>query len=687
MMIHAAISQQAGSPLSAILERAKHKKLPLGELVQIAESLAQKGLRVLIVELYGTWIAFNDTNALLHLACFNYSVALRQAGDIPGAIQALRQCLMLNPQFGPAYINLGRALEEAGLPDQAVQHWRSYVQLTADITADRTSHRLTSLQQMGRVFEGAGLLEEAEAALWQAVELRPDKAEAAQHWSSLRQRQCKWPILINSPHVSPVQLLDSMSSMALAAYTDDPLFLLAKAYRYNKIAVGRVESRASLQPKPRLKTGTGQRLRIGYVSSDLREHAVGFALCEALELHDKSSVEIFAYYCGHQRSSDATQDRIRKAVDTWRDINDVGDAEVAAQIMADEIDVLIDLNGYTKQARPGIFSYRPAPAIANFCGFPGSMGSPFHNYIIADDNIIPPGSELYYSEKVLRLACYLSCDGKQKIPPHPSRQAAGLPEGAFVFACLNGMQKITRNCFARWMEILTATPGSVLWLRSGTDSTNQRLRDAATQLGVASDRLLFAAGVSGHHNHISRLGVADLFLDTFPYGAHATATDALTAGVPVLTVPGKSFATRVCSSMLASAGVPELICSGFDEYVSRAISLAQNREQLLEIRTRLLEQRSTCTLHDTAAFTRRLEALFWQMQGEAERGETPIPNLQNLDLYYDIGAERVLANVEFEDEDSYRLSYFEKICERNEYEPLPPDDRLWCAQGFRQSNA
>ncbi len=677
MTINNSITQEQVSPLVGILARARRQQLPIGELVQVAETLTASGLQALVVDLYKTWIAFNHANPLLHLVCFNYSVACRQVGDIAGAIQALRQCLKLNPQFGPAHINLGRSLEECGLAGEAVEQWRSYVDVSADITADRLNHRIMALQQIGRVLEGAGKLEEAEAVLWQAIELQPEKLEAGQHWSSLRQRQCKWPVLTGSSHVTQRQLLDSMSSMALACYTDYPLFLLARAHRYSKTVVGRASAVDLPRPKPRRKTGTSQRLRIGYVSSDLREHAVGFALCEALELHDKSSFETFAYYCGDQRSGDKTHDRIRAAVDCWRDVTAVGDAEVAAQIAADEIDILVDLNGYTKQARPKIFAYRPAPVIVNYCGFPGSLGSPFHQYLIADAWIIPPGNEHYYTEKVLRLACYLPCDREQDIPPCPSRAEAGLPEDAFVYACLSGMQKITPNCFARFMAILSATPGSVLWLRSGNEVAHERLRQIAQQSGVEPERIIFARSVAGHAHHISRMGAADLFLDTFPYGAHATATDALTAGLPVLTVPGKSFASRVCASIVSAAGVPELICNDPADFVGRAIAFAQNRQDLAAIKASLLRQRDISTLHDTPAFVRRLEELYWQMQGEAERGETPVPDLSNLDLYYEIGAEFVLQNVEFESDADYRKRFLDELTQWNDHAPLAQDSRLW----------
>lgn len=665
------------SPLAGILEQARRQQLPLGELVRVAESLGGAGLHALVVDLYKTWIAFNDKNPLLHFACFNYSVACRQVGDVAGAVQALRHCLKLDPQFGPAHINLGRALEESGLVNEAVEQWRSYVDLGAEITPERIAHRLITLQQIGRVMEAAGKLEEAEAALWQAIELQPDKIEAGQHWSSLRQRQCKWPTLVGSNHVSTRQLLDSMSSMALACHADDPLFHLARAHRYFKSAVGRPEAGTFARPTPRRKSGTGERLRVGYVSSDLREHAVGFALCEALELHDKTSVEVFAYYCGDARTNDATHDRLRQAADCWRDIATVGDAEAAVQIAADEIDILVDLNGYTKQARTKIFAYRPAPVIVNYCGFPGSMGSPLHQYMLADERIIPPENEIYFSEKVLRLPCYLPVDRKQQIPPAPSRAEAGLPEDAFVYACLNGMQKISANCLARWIAILSATPGSVLWLRTGNEGANQRLRQLAAQNDVAPERLIFATPVAGHGNHISRLALADLFLDTFPYGAHATATDALMAGLPILTMPGKSFAARVCASIVAAAGAPELICSGPDVYVGRAIAFAHNRQALAAVRSSIERQRETSMLRDTPSFVRRLEELFWQMQEEAERGETPVPDLSNLEVYYDIGAEIVLENIEFEDDRAYRQRYLQKLAQRNEHLPLAPDGRLW----------
>lgn len=676
MVIQTPFAPEQNAQLATAIDKARRQKMSLLEVLQMAEQLGASGQFAHAAELYKTWTAFNDQSPLLHLAFFNYSVTLKQLGDTAGAINALKAALKAAPLMGQAHINLGRTYEDCGLNAQAIQQWRSFVEATAEITPDKSVHRLMALQHIGRVMEGAGLLEDAESALWQAIELRPDKPEAGQHWISVRQHQCKWPVVQGSEHVTKRQMLDSISPLPLACYADDPLFQMAKAYRYFKMLAGRPDPAHLNKPEPRRKVGTGQRLRIGYVSSDLRDHAVGFALSEVLELHDKSSVEVYAYYCGEPRTNDATQTRMKAVIDVWRDITPMSDLDAARQIMADQIDILIDVNGYTKLARTKIFSYRPAPVIVNFCGYPGTIASPVHQYIIADEQIIPPGSELYYTEKVLHIPCNQPVDRKRVIGPRPTCTEVGLPEDAFVFACFNGMQKITAAVFARWMAILTATPGSILWLLGASDAVNQRLRDLATSAGVDPARIYFATKVP-NPNHLARIAIADLFLDTFPYGAHSTASDALTMGLPVLTVPGNSFASRFCSSIVKSAGVPELICSSPDDYVKKAVTLAKDKTALAGIRATLQAKRETCALRDIPGLVRRLEELYWQMQGECEQGETPVPDLTNMDMYYEVGAEVMLAEVEFEDEAAYRKRYRDRIAQWHDFAPVPYDTRLW----------
>ncbi|SES39989.1 Predicted O-linked N-acetylglucosamine transferase, SPINDLY family [Rhizobium sp. NFR03] len=676
MVMHNTFAATHPSMLASALERSRQQQLSLLELFQIAEELNASNQKAAAAKLYSTWIAFNDNSPVLHLAYFNYSVTLRGLDDMPGAINALQASLKIAPQMGQARINLGRTFEDSGMNAQAVQQWQQYVAATQEITPEKISYRLMALQHIGRVMESVGLLEDAETILWQAIELRPERTEAAQHWLSTRQHQCKWPIITTSEYVTGRQLLEAFSPLPLACYTDDPIFQMAKAYRYNQHLVGRINARDILRPAPRKKTGTAERLRIGYVSSDLRDHAVGFALSEVLELHDKKKVEIFAYYCGEPRTDDATQTRIRAAVDHWHDIATFSDLDAAKQILADEIDILVDVNGYTKHARTKIFAYRPAPVIVNFCGYPGTMASPVHQYIIADEQIIPPENELYYTEKVLRIPCNQPVDRKRTIAPKPTRQAAGLPEDAFVFACFNGSQKTTAACFSRWMVILAAVPGSVLWLLGASEPVNERLRQLAVDHGVEPDRLIFAPKVPNAF-HLARIGVADLFLDTFPYGAHSTAADAVTMGLPVLTLRGKGFASRFCGSIVSAAGIPEMICETPDAYVGKAIAYARDPKSLQAVRESLQAQRETCALRDIPALVRRLEELYWQMQGEGERGEIPVPRLDNLDIYYEVGVDFLADPLEFETDASYRERYREAIAQRHAYAPIAHDTRFW----------
>lgn len=677
MPISAVKTEDSRSLFSLVTERARNGQLTLPELFEIAEGLKAVDQKDLASELYKIWIAFNGSHNYLHFAYFNFSVALRDLNDLAGAINALRECVRLDPMFSPAQINLGRALEDGGQTNLAIAQWQELVDGMSAITGERVAHKLMALQHIGRTLENIDSLERAEEALKQAIELRPDKTEAGQHWISLRQRQCKWPALVTSAHVSAKQLVAAMSPMSLAAYADDPMFQLAKAYRYNTSFVGRPDD-APMSPRAaKAQIGTGERLRVGYVSSDLREHAVGFALSEALELHDKSSFEIFAYYCGETRPGDPTQARIQSAVDHWRDISGLADAQAAMKIDQDQIDILVDLNGYTKHARTKIFAYRPAPIIVNWCGYPGTMGSPYHQYLIADETIVPPENEIYYSEKVLRIPCNQPIDRKRTIAQHaPTRAEAGLPEDAFVYACFNGMQKLTQNCFTRWMTILAETPGSVLWLLTGDEATNIRLRKAAAEKGVAPDRILFAQKAATPQ-HLARIPLADLFLDTFPYGAHSTAADALMMGLPILTLPGRSFASRFCASVVTAAGLKDLICATPEDYVERAVALGRDEEKLRAYRDRLKHGRRNSMLYDIPALVRRLEELFREMQADHERGAAPVPDLTNLDIYYEIGAELELENIELLNENSYRALYTERLARWNRYSPIPWDRRFW----------
>jgi predicted O-linked N-acetylglucosamine transferase (SPINDLY family) len=370
-------------------------------------------------------------------------------------------------------------------------------------------------------------------------------------------------------------------------------------------------------------------------------------------------------------------------VDHWTDLNGLDDDAAAAKIAADGVDILVDLNGYTKDARNKVFARRPAPVIVNWFGYPGTMGSPYHHYLIADPYIIPEADEIFYSEKVVRLSCYQPNDRKRVVSPQrPARADAGLPDDAFVFCCLNGMQKITDTAFQRWMTILREVPASVLWLLSGTDDANARLRARAQEAGVSPERIIFAEKKS-NPDHLARYPLADLFLDTLPYGAHTTAADSLWMNVPILTLPGRSFASRVCASLVRAAGVGEMECATPEAYVARAIEFGRDRSKLTAIKQRLAAGRDTCLLFDTPRLVRDLENLYRGMWSDYVRGALPVPNLQNLDIYHEIGLGLDIETIETLPGDAYVALYQEHLGKWHDVYPIAPDGRLWRGEAAR----
>ncbi|MBX9592623.1 MAG: hypothetical protein K2X43_25320 [Hyphomonadaceae bacterium] len=648
----------------------------IAELFTEADKLARAEEPQKAADLYKTWIARNGGNQLLHAVYFNYGVALSKIGDHAGAINALRASIRLKPDFYPPYINLGRALEDSGQLGAAVTEWLALVNSLSSVNGDAVKHKLMVLQQLGRVLEATNNDGAAEDALRQALEINSSQPEVVQHWIALRQRQCKWPVVEGWDYVEAKALMRHISPLSLANLADDPLFQLGRAYRYARDTIGIPTTTGSPRGASGQRRRDAKKLKIGYVSSDLREHAVGFGMTDVFECHDRGQFEIYAYYCGINRS-DPTQMRIRNSVDRWCVINGLSDQQAAEAIAQDGIDILIDVNGYTKDARTKVFALRPAPVAVNWFGFPGTMGSPYHHYLIADPYIVPESHELYYSEKVLRLPCYQPNDRKRPVAARrPARREEGLPEDAVVYCCLNGMQKIAPPVFQAWMRILAEVPNSVLWLLGGPGQTNARLQQLAGQHGIAASRLIFA-NKKPNPEHLARYPLADVFLDTFPYGAHTTAADAMWMGVPVLTVAGRGFASRVCASVVSAAGAGDLICPTTDIYVTRAIEFARNRDKLAAAKARLAASRDTCVLFDTPALTRHLEDLFRRMWQDFQSGSLPAPDLTNLDAYCDIGAEFNLEHAGAATDEAYRSRYEERLKAWHATYPLPPDPRLW----------
>jgi predicted O-linked N-acetylglucosamine transferase (SPINDLY family) len=661
------------------LKSAVAGELGVAELLGAAERLAQAGERTLATELYRAWVQHNTANPLLYAVYFNHGVVLTDSGDLEGAKNAFLEAIRINPDFPPPYINLGSVLERLGAVGEAVQQWTAIANALGTVNGDSIFHRTTALKQIGRVLETGRIEANAEEALRMSLDIDPEQRDVAQHWIALRQTQCKWPVIEPWAHASRRALMRGMSPLSLGSYSDDPIFQLASANHYYRHDVADFDAIGTAGGWATPEEPRARPLRIGYVSSDLREHAVGFLTSEIYELHDREKVEVFAYYCGIP-GEDATKARIRSGVDHWCDIASMSDKEAARRIVDDGIDILVDLNGYTKDARTKLFALRPTPVIINWLGYPGSMATPHHNYIIADEFIVPAGSEIYYAEKVLRLPCYQPNDRKRVIGRTPTRAEAGLPDDAFVFCCFNGMQKVSRFTFDRWMEILRGVPRGVLWLLTGSDETNERLLQRAEQQGVPRSRIVFAPK-RANPDHLARYPLADLFLDTTPYGAHTTASDALWLGVPVLTAPGRSFPSRVCGSLVKAAGLEETICASPEEYVSRAIQLGTDGDLIGALKAKLAEKRENCALFDTGLLVSSLEQLYAQAWRDYITGNLPSPDLANLEVYHEIGCDLDHEGMEFQRLADYQGLYRRQLAARHALYPVPADHRLWGLPG------
>ncbi len=662
--------------ISAV-QKITSAQLDLGGVITAAGEQLQAGQPTLAQQLYRIWLQFNPDHPQAYVAHFNRAGLHMDAGDLAGANEALSAAVALNPDFPPAYINLGGVLERSGDPEGAIGKWREVLTRQAQVTGPAIGYSVAALKQIGRVLADHQQLEPAEAALQQSLSLNPRQYDVLGQYLALRMGQCKWPVTVPWEGMDRKALVSGVHPLSMGVYTDDPMLQLAAASNYRREMIDtRPEAQIASDRRFAPIDLTGRRLRVGYVSSDLRDHAVGYLMAELFEVHDREKIEVFAYYCG-PAARDGLNARIKGAVEHWTDIRALSDEAAAAAIAADGIDILVDVNGHTRDAKSGVFSRHPAPIQVNWLGYPGTMGGPHHHYIVADPLIIPQGFEIYYSEKVVRLPCYQPNDRKRAVDAErPTRADAGLPDDAFVFCCFNGPQKISRFTFARWMEILSRTPNSVLWLLHSSEDVHARLRGYAEQAGIAPERLIFAPK---QHNaqHLARYPLADLFLDTSPYGAHTTASDALWMGVPVLTLPGRSFASRVCASLVTAAGLGELVATSAPDYVDRAVALAHAPAEVEALKARLAAGRDTCDLFNTDKLVTQLEGLYAGMVADYHEGRLPRPDLTNLEAYFAVGADLDHEGQEMLLRQDYEQLYKDRLALRHLLQPLPADTRLW----------
>lgn len=555
-------------------------------------------------------IAIEPNNPVAHC---NRGVGLQHLQRYPEALASYSLAIQHNPDYFEAHRNKGDCLRISGYFEDAVQSYRRAVVIRSK---DVATHFI-----LGEVLRELKQYEAALASLHRAFALEPHFPFLRGSRMHTRAYLCDWHDFDAELNVlkdwigrgEPV-----ISSFALLALTDSPQLQQQAA---NTLVRKNYPARSDLgaipqRPNPR-------RIRLGYFSADFHNHATTYLMAELFEQHDRSKFELIAFSFGPV-IADRMRQRICSAFDRFIDIREHSDRETAELSRALCIDIAVDLKGHTADNRLGIFAYRAAPIQVSYLGYPGTLGADYIDYVIADPTVIPEASRTYFTEKVAYLPhCYQVNDRKREIADTQfTRAGSGLPPTGFVYCCFNSNYKITPRTLDSWIRILHRVKGSVLWLLEDSQITTQNLRKEVEKRGIDSQRLLFARRVP-LPEHLARHRLADLFLDTLPYNAHTTASDALWSGLPVVTCLGESFASRVAASLLNSIGLPELITHTSEAFESLAVELALNPARLEVIRSRLANNRLTTPLFDSQLFARHVEDAYLQMVQRQHAGMPP----------------------------------------------------------------
>ncbi|MGO9993416.1 MAG: tetratricopeptide repeat protein [Steroidobacteraceae bacterium] len=581
----------------------------------------------------------DDADALAHRG-----IALLELKRYAEALASLNQALSLQPELVPALINRGNVLQQLGRTDEGLVSLDQVLRLDPD--------NIVALCNRGNALLELHRIDEALVSFVRAAQLSPSfqyalfrcatilmrlrqQREAIEYFRGLGAIEPNYPYARGLEFLARSQICEwsdverrraeLVRDVAQGTTLATPFsFLVASDSAAALLQCARANTRdrhPACSDLLRAAPHRHPRIRLAYVSGDLRNHAVAHLLVGVIERHDRQRFEVNAISLQPPQEGPIGQ-RVRNAFDRFDSVGAMTDADIAAAIRAMEIDIVIDLAGYTEGNRLGIFARRAAPVQVTFLGYAGTTGAPYMDYLVADEVVVPQGEECWYSEQVVRMPhCYLPNDDRREIAMLPTRAEAGLPDEGMVFCAFTNAYKINPRVFDVWMRLLSAVPGSVLWLRSMGSDARESLQREARQRGVDGARLLFAPHVAAMADHLARLSLADLFLDTVPYGAHSTACDALWAGLPVLTCLGQSFASRVAASTLRAVGLPELVTDGLEAYERVALQLARHPEQLQQLRRRLKQNRATAPLFDTGGFTRQLEAAYRTMHEVALRGE------------------------------------------------------------------
>lgn len=561
-------------------------------------------------DLIGKAIAVNPNFAPAHS---NLGAALKTLQRLDEAVASYERAIALAPGTAEAHSNLGNALREMRRPMDALARYDLAIALKPDY-ADAYYNRGNALNDLRR-------RDEAAASFARALELNPQCDFLPGILIHSYHHICEWGSFDQNNDFLTMQLQSrSRASPPFPAcmILDEPALQRIAAEVWVEVKHPQQGDGA-----PFRKACESGRIRLGYFSADFHDHATTYLMAELFELHNRDRFELFAFSFG-PAVQDGMRQRVAAAFDHFIEISHLTDSQAASLSRELGIDIAVDLKGYTQDSRPGIFSHRCAPVQVNYLGYPGTMGAPYMDYLIADQVLIPEESQAHYSERIAYLPhSYQVNDTKRQIADVAyTREALGLPAEGFVFCCFNNSFKITPYTFGGWMRILSAVEASVLWLLDDNPRATHNLKEAARMRGVDPDRLIFGPRMP-QAEHLARHRYADLFLDTLPCNAHTTASDALWSGLPVLTLMGKSFAGRVAASLLSAVGLPELIAKTQDDYEQLAVALATSPSLLMEVRRKLENNRGRAPLYSTALFTRHLESAYTQMHDRYLQGVEP----------------------------------------------------------------
>ena len=555
----------------------------------------------LAIDLMERAIKLNPNNADY---CYNLGIVLYDLKQLEGAVASYDKAIQLDPDYAEAYYNRGNAFHDLRQLDAAVASYDKAIQLDPGYVGAYVN-RGNALQHLKR-FDAAA------SSYDKAIQLKPDLDYLIGTWLHTRMKLSDWSNLESNV----AELITKVESGIKSSPSFNILSLTTSLSVQKKVSEIWVNDKNPYNPSlgPITKLQRSNKIRIGYFSADFRNHAVSLLMAELFEIHDRLRFELIAFSFGPDQQ-DEMQKRVFKSFDQFIDVRMMSDKAVAELSRKLCIDIAVDLGGHTGDNRMGIFSYRAAPIQVSYIGYPGTSGADYIDYLIADKTIIPKHSQQHYVEKVAYLPNSFQVNDRKKVISGKKffREELGLPVEGFIFCCFNNNYKITPYSFDSWVRILNAVKGSILWLSEGNQTAAINLRKEAEKRGLDPQRLVFAKRMQSPDHHLARHRVADLFLDTLPYNAHTTASDALWAGLPVLTCMSESYASRVAASLLKSIGLPELITTDQVSYESLAIELATDPVKLRIIRDKLAANRLTTPLFDTPLFTRHIEDAYTEM--------------------------------------------------------------------------